>query len=247
MPRRFTPEYREETVDKKGERMVFRLVRPDDKDRLLEGLRRMSPESRFLRFFSHRDRLSAPELRYLTELDYDNHFALAVGALNPDGSELGLGVARFVRIDPPHIAEAAIAVVDDAQGRGLGRLLFQRLVQAANERGVRVFRFEVLAENDAMLGLVEHLFPGTTATIEDRVVTLDCPLPDIANLEAAELGEGLLYRVMRLAAQGSLAVLRSARLGTISSLTLKSAEDPTATEELAAHIGMTDEDGPAPT
>lgn len=246
MPQRFKPDYREETVDRTGRRIVFRLIRPDDKEGLLDGLRRMSPESRFLRFFSHRDRLTSAELRYLTEIDYENHFALAVGALADDGAETGLGVARFVRIDPPHIAEAAIAVVDEAQGCGLGRMLFERLVRAANERGVRVFRFEVLAENDAMLSLVEHLFPGTTRHLEDRVVTLDCPLPDLGTLGTAELGEGLLYRVLRLAAEGSLAVLRGARLAPVSSLTLKRDGDPSDLDDLAARIGVSDEDGPAP-
>jgi GNAT superfamily N-acetyltransferase len=246
MPRRFTPEYREETRDKRGQPIVFRLIRPDDKDRLLDGLRRMSPESRFRRFFSHRDRLSQAELRYLTELDHENHVAIGVAALGADGAEDGLGVARFVRIEPHDVAEAAVAVVDDAQGRGLGRMLFERLVRAANERGVQVFRFEVLAENDAMLGLIEHLFPGTTGSIEDNVITLDCPLPDLSAHGEQDLSEGLLYRVLRLAASGSLAVLRGARLGPLTSLTLKREDDPTELEALAARIGVTDEDGPGP-
>jgi GNAT superfamily N-acetyltransferase len=246
MPRRYTPDYREEATDRTGRRIVFRLIQPNDKAGLLDGLRRMSPESRFLRFFSHRDHLTAAELRYLTELDHEHHFALAVGALGDNGTETGLGVARFVRIEPPDIAEAAVAVVDEAQGLGLGRMLFERLVRAANERGVKTFRFEVLAENDAMLGLVEHLFPGTTRQMEGRVVTLDCPLPDLGTLGSADLGEGLLYTVLRLAAAGSLAVLRGAKLGPVSSPTLKREGDPSDLDDLAARIGVSDEDGPAP-
>ena len=242
----FTPDYREEARDKRGDPIVFRLIRPDDKELLLEGLLRMSPESRFLRFFSHRDRLSRAELRYLTELDYANHFALGVGRIEPDGHEVGLGVARFVRIEPEHIAEAAIAVVDEAQGRGLGRMLFQRLVRAARERGITVFRFEVLAENDAMLGLVEELFPGTTSSVEDHVVTLDCPLPDPSALEPHDLADGLLYRVLQLAADGSLAVLRSTRLNPFPSWTLKGG-DGQPPKRLIDHITVSPDDGPAPT
>lgn len=233
-------------MDRQGQRIAFRLVGPQDKQGILEGMQRMSAESRFLRFFSHREHLTASELRYLTEIDQEDHFALAVGRLEDDGSETGLGIARFVRIDPPHIAEAAIAVVDEAQGHGLGRMLFERLVGAANERDVTTFRFEVLADNDAMLGLVENLFPGTTTHLEDRVVTLDCPLPQLSSVEPLDLSEGLLYRVLRLAAEGSLAVLRGASLGPARGLTLKRQAGPAGLDDLAAHIAVGEDDGPAP-
>lgn len=246
MTTHYTRDYREETVDRHGQPIVFRLVGPDDKTGILEGMKRMSPESRFLRFFSYRNHLTMTELRYLTELDYDDHFALAVGSLDAEGQEVGLGIARFVRIDPPHIAEAAVAVVDEAQGRGLGRMLFERLVRAANERNVTIFRFEVLAENDAMLGLVEALFPGTTTTLDDRIIILDCPLPNLTAVEPANLRDGLLYRVLRLAAAGSLAVLRGTNLSSQHSMTLKNQRDPEPFDDLASRIGVDEDDSPAP-
>lgn len=244
--RRFTADYREEATLKDGSTVHFRLVRPDDKALLADGLARMSVESRFRRFFSHRDRLSASELAYLTELDHERHFALAAGRQDGD-REIGLGIARFVMLAegeaaPAHpgdvAAEAAIAVVDECQGQGLGRMLFERLVLAAAERGVGVFRFDVLAENDQMLALVKSLFPNSTSHVEDGIMTIDCPIPDV--LPAEQRHESALYRVLKLAAEGAIRIFRSSRPTGLSPVLKGSGDD------LATLIGITDEDGPAP-
>jgi hypothetical protein len=44
--RRFSTSYREEAALRDGSVVAFRLLRPDDKQQLLQGLARMSPESR---------------------------------------------------------------------------------------------------------------------------------------------------------------------------------------------------------
>jgi GNAT superfamily N-acetyltransferase len=202
----------ERAVLRDGSEVLFRLVRPEDKPLLIDGLLRMSPESRFRRFFSHRDHLSEAELVYLTELDHDHHFALGAGTVpSEDSPSRGLGVARFVRLEDPLVAEAAVAVVDEVQGKGLGGMLFERMVKAAAERGVKVFRFEVLAENDSMLGLIDKLFPGTTRHVEDGILTLDCPLPDLSEHISGQTIGGSLYAVLRHAAEGTLRVLRGMR------------------------------------
>lgn len=207
--RRFDRDYREEVGLKDGSSAVFRLVRPDDKAALLEGLKRMSPESRYLRFFSARDNLTPSELAYLTEIDQERHFALAVGTEGE--SPVGYGVGRFVcDRDDPTRAEVAVAVVDDAQGKGLGRMLFERLVVAARERGVREFHLEILAENDAMLGLLRSLFPEVVTRPDSDVVEVSCPLP-APRVATDGRPDGPFYRVMALAAEGALRVIRAAR------------------------------------
>lgn len=263
--RRYGLDYREEATLKDGSPVVFRLVRPEDKALIVEGLARMSSETRFRRFFSHRDRLSPSELAYLTEIDHERHFALAAGRPGRDGAdEIGLGVARFVVLDDapagadpaappsPRAAEAAIAVVDEAQGKGLGRMLFERLVAAAAEREIEVFRFDVLAENDTMLGLVKSLFPDATGRVEDGIMTIDCPIPDLSGQEPGARPEGALYHILKLAAQGAIRIFRGARESDSPSFVLKSGngrrapDAPDGERDLAALIGLTDEDGPGP-
>ncbi|MGZ6855331.1 MAG: GNAT family N-acetyltransferase, partial [Mycobacteriaceae bacterium] len=101
-----------------GSDVLIRQVQPGDAPLLAEGFRRLSTESRWLRFLTGKPKLSQAELRYFTEVDHHDHEAL--GALNHvDGR--GLGIARYIRHDDdPEAAEIAVTVVDDWQGRGLG-------------------------------------------------------------------------------------------------------------------------------
>lgn len=194
----FDASYAEDASLKDGARVRIRLVRPDDKQRLLHGFELMSPRSRFLRFFTHKESLSDDELAYLTEMDQQKHFALGACALNEDGSEGdGLGVARFVCFaDEPDAAEAAIAVSDRAQGKGLGRMLFERLVRAAVERGVKRFRAEYLVENDGMQALLSEIAPEVKPEIDGEVMKVDWPLPE------PDDRQNPLYRMLVAAAKG---------------------------------------------
>ncbi|MBI4817889.1 MAG: GNAT family N-acetyltransferase [Deltaproteobacteria bacterium] len=141
-----------------GTQVHLRLVRPDDKKLLEQGLARMSPESRYFRFFSAKDRLTHAELAYLTELDGENHLAIGAARYLEDGTELGLGIARFIRLrERPEVAEAAITVIDEAQGLGLGKLLLTMLVLAARERGITRFQCDFLARNKGMHTLIERI------------------------------------------------------------------------------------------
>jgi GNAT superfamily N-acetyltransferase len=159
------------------------LIRPDDKERLRAGFAKLSPASRYLRFFVAKPSLSESELRYLTETDGVAHVAIGASRIDDDaegGEGDGLGVARFIRAaDDPTIAEAAIAVLDDVQGRGLGSLLFMRLVAAAAERGIARFRCDVLAENAAMVEMIEGLAPERTVAMDAGVLTIEFALPAV--------------------------------------------------------------------
>jgi GNAT superfamily N-acetyltransferase len=169
----FPADYHEEVVLSDGTRVSLRLIRPDDKARLLEILAALSTHSRTMRFFVARTHINEKELRYLTELDGVDHLALL--ALRGDES---VGVARFVRQKPESdVAEPAIAVVDSLHARGLGRILLARLVAAARERGIERFEGEVLPQNRAMLRLLRGLGasvpPRPSPWAESMTFTLD--------------------------------------------------------------------------
>jgi GNAT superfamily N-acetyltransferase len=119
-----------------GDRVVIRPIRSEDKQDLLDGLNRLSPESRYHRFFSpmhpperspaplpHRDR-PTPLIRSTTD---------------------------------PRSAEVAIAVVDAWQGRGLGTALLEALSDRAREEGVQRFTASVLVSNSPMLDLLREI------------------------------------------------------------------------------------------
>ncbi len=172
----FDEAYSEKTVLKDRTPVTLRLVRPGDKQLLLEAWERLSPESRYRRFLSPKRILTGEELRYLTELDHVDHLAIGA-ALDSGGKTHGLGVARFVRLaGRPDAADVAVTVVDDAQRNGLGRLLLSRLIAAARERGIERFVCDVLATNHAMRALIRSLVPAAAMSFDGPTFRVEMPL-----------------------------------------------------------------------
>jgi RimJ/RimL family protein N-acetyltransferase len=133
-----------------GTEITIRDIRADDKDLLAAGYARLSERSQLRRFLGPKPRLTASDLRYLTEVDGVNHYAI-VAMRGPDI----VGVARWVRrVDDPEEAEVAVVVGDSLQGKGLGKILARRLADAARERGVRRMRASIMSDNPPALALM---------------------------------------------------------------------------------------------
>jgi class 3 adenylate cyclase/GNAT superfamily N-acetyltransferase len=181
-----------------GTHVVFRPIRSEDKDLLLRGFERLSEQSRYRRFFRNMDGLTDEELRYLTEIDYHDHFAW-VALVPNEAEEPGVAVGRWIRsTDDPEVAEAAVAVIDDYQNRGIGKALLALLVESARERGIHAFRASVLGENDQMLRLLKSV--GVLPNHWERgVAEFIVPLPE----SAEELHESVMGSVLRAAASRS--------------------------------------------
>jgi RimJ/RimL family protein N-acetyltransferase len=160
-----------------GSMLVVRPIAPWDKQALADGLEGLSPQSRFYRFFTGVDRLTERELRLFTEIDYVDHFAWGANVVEPSGLR-GAGVARYIRLrDEPDTAEAAVTVVDEYHGQGIGTLLLTALVPVAASHGIRRFRFYTRVENRGMGQVLERLGTSTTAGEEPGVRRSDLELP----------------------------------------------------------------------
>ena len=140
-----------------GSRVVVRPVRRDDWELLLAGFERLGPRSRYQRFLAPMAELTEDDVSYLTDVDHHDHEALA--AIDPVTGD-GVGVARFIRCaDRPDTAEAAVTVIDDWQGRGLGTALLDLLAERARAEGIVRFTALLLAENRDMLEVLEAIGP----------------------------------------------------------------------------------------
>jgi RimJ/RimL family protein N-acetyltransferase len=177
-----------------GSTVVVRPVRPEDRDLFVAGFERMSQESRYRRFMLQKKKLSEQELDFFTRLDHDLHEA--IGALDAETGD-GAGVARMHRYaHDPSVAEAAVTIVDDWQGRGLGGVLLERLTARARELGVRHFEATLFTSNKAMLRLFEKLGCMRSHREDLGVLAIDVELP------IEEAGEAL-STALRSVADGS--------------------------------------------
>jgi len=181
-----------------GAEIVLRQIRPEDKDALVSGFERLSPQSRYRRFFAPLDRLSARDLAYLTEVDHHDHEALIAFE---QATGLPLGVARYIRSSEPLEAEVAVTVVDDWQGRGVATALLELLVERARDEGVERFLALMMSENKDALELFSHLAPDADTPRRSASGNLELvfDLP-----EPGTVSESLLGRALYAAARGAL-------------------------------------------
>jgi GNAT superfamily N-acetyltransferase len=190
-----------------GSTVRLGFIGPADRDRLAAGFLKMSPESRYLRFFSAMPRLPEDVLQRLTDTDGHNHVAIGA-SLASDGAALGegLGVARFIRLpDAPDTAEAAVAVIDEKQGLGLGTLLMRALVEVAREHGIRHFRASILHENTGAIALLESMHGRFRVRPDGELLIYEIDLPGAADHESAW---DPFYRLLKLAAEGVELIFR---------------------------------------
>lgn len=191
-------EFREEHALDDGTKVVLRHIRPDDAAELARGFEHLSAASRYLRFHGLMKELSPETLHYLTSVDGRDHVAIVATTVpDADGHATGLGVARFVRDRSDRaLAEVALTVVDDAQHKGLGRILGIAIARAAHERGIDRFKGPILRDNVAIRRLLEEVGATfvTTADGLEFVIQLG---PDEA---PARLGPAVrrLLRAVRL-------------------------------------------------
>ena len=164
---------------------MFRPIEPDDKKLLADGFQRLSPESRYRRFFRSINHLSESQLRYLTEVDQQNHVAWVAVLPDAPEEERGVGVARWIRLhDDPEAAEGAVTVVDSMQGQGIGKTLLHLITKEAINKGIRKTKAWVLGDNHEVQAMLSHLgaHPGSW---EGGALEMTIPLPaDVDELEA---------------------------------------------------------------
>lgn len=154
-----------------------RPIAPEDKDQLRIGLERLGTESNYHRFHRIVRALTDEELAYLTEIDHHDHEAW-VAQVETDGRREPAGVARYVRLGETADAEAAVTVLDEYQGSGIGSFLFEVLGRAAEHNGIERFVGNVLAENRAMLEVFSFLGAQFEHDVPYVTAYVDLPLPE---------------------------------------------------------------------
>lgn len=147
---------------KDGFSVRIRPIRPDDEPRLVDLYERLSRHTAYQRFFTVLRRLPADWYHFFANVDYVRRLALVAERETVAGVQL-IGVGRYEPAEEPATAEVAFVVEDGWQGRGLGGILLDAVLAAAEARGIHRFGAYVQADNYRMLRLL-----ATRTQVEDR-------------------------------------------------------------------------------
>jgi acetyl coenzyme A synthetase (ADP forming)-like protein len=139
-----------------GATLRLRPPGPADEAALVDFFAALSQRSLYLRF--HGLPAVGPELvEQLLQPDWAERGALVGTVAGGDGRERVVAVANYVRLRDPAVAEAAFAVADAYQRRGIGTRLVEQLARRAAAVGIERFVAEVLADNRDMLRVFEGI------------------------------------------------------------------------------------------
>lgn len=165
-----------------GREVRVRHMRRTDAELLTRMFYRLSLETRYRRFFVPLNDVDEARVRQeaarLATIDPERETAL-IAVVDEEGREEAVAVARFARLQEHEAAcEASIVIRDDYQGVGIGRQLFDLLVQTAMARGFRHMILLTHADNAGMIALVQGLGMPYEGRFSSGLYEIDLQLTD---------------------------------------------------------------------
>lgn len=165
-----------------GTPLTIRVMRPDDRDRIVAAFSKLDANTIYTRFFSHRKEIPAATLDRIAAIDFVNLAGL-VATIGAGADETVIASATYVGIpaaDGVKAAEVAFTVEEDYQRQGLASRLLAALATLARRHGIVRFEADVLAGNTAMLAVFQRSgLPMRRGRTQDGAVhlTLDLAAP----------------------------------------------------------------------
>ncbi len=158
-----------------GRAVRIRHIVQGDAQLLVDLFHNLSERTRWLRFFSPigipAERLWDEATR-LSDIDPRVQAAL-IATIAQNGVELAVAVARLIRNDVlADTAEVAIVVRDGFQRQGIGRNIFDLLVQVALVQDIRRLYAITLPENFGMQRLARGLGLPVSVRVQDGEMTI---------------------------------------------------------------------------
>lgn len=147
-----------------GQVLRLRPTRASDVRAFQQLFHDLRPEDIYTRFFTNLRSLSENKAQHLCNVDYENEMAYAAVTGDMDKEEM-LGSCCYFADPSTRLADVAFMIHPDYQGKGLGTVLVQQLMEYARRQGLRGFTADVLSENKPML----RVFEKSGAKIETKL------------------------------------------------------------------------------
>ena len=163
----------EETREIDGVLITIRPAKPVDERRIQEHFYTQDKDDIYSRFFQARTRFIRDDMESMFQIDYVKNLTL-LAVVGEFGFGKVVAVGEYLLDPAKNIAEIAFSVSKEWQGKGLGKILIQKLSEAAREHGISGLMAYTLPRNQGMIKLFKSL-PYKTRTVYDgEVVELIC-------------------------------------------------------------------------
>jgi GNAT superfamily N-acetyltransferase len=168
---------------KRGLKVLFRPIKPSDEEKMRDLFYRFSDQAVYSRYFTSIKTMPHKKMQEYVNVNYRTALSL-VGVVEISGTEKIIAEARYVRVKQDAFADVAFVVDEDYQGKGIASYLFELLIRAAREEGIKGFTADVLATNKSMLKVFEKA-PFPVRTVLSRgIYELTIPFTPLSDLKA---------------------------------------------------------------
>ncbi len=156
----------------------FRAIKPSDEEEMRRLFYRFSDRAVYYRYFSPIKVMPHGKMQEYVNVDYRTVMSI-VGVIQEAGVERIIAEGRYVRLKDRPYADLAFVVDETYQGRGIASFLYGILIRIARERGgIKGFTADVLADNKAMLKVLEKSPYPLRATLSAGAYELVIPFEE---------------------------------------------------------------------
>lgn len=165
-----------------GREVTVRHIHDEDNSLLEAMFYRLSPETRWRRFFVPLENIDPQQVKEgairLSHIDPQRDVALLALIQEAEGPAV-VAVARYAHIpDHEQTVESSIVIRDDYQHSGLGSQLLDLLVQTALAHGVHHMIMLTHADNAGMIALAHRLGLPLEGRFAEGLYEMDLQLTD---------------------------------------------------------------------
>lgn len=171
------PVHLEETRIINGELLTIRPAKAVDQRRIQEHYYALDRKDVVSRFFHEKTSFLKTEMEGVSLVDYIKDLTL-VCLVGEIGFQRVVAVGVYLFEEANNMAEVAFSVSKDWQGRGLGKILMNKLVHAAKDNGISGFTAYTVSTNTGMIRLFSSLPYRVHSTYDADMLLLTCRFDD---------------------------------------------------------------------
>ncbi len=168
----------EETRKINGQTVAIRPSKPVDERRIQEHFYNMNTDDIVSRFFHEKHSFVRDDLEDLLEVDYIKNLTI-VAVVGEFGFGKVVAVGEYFLNPANNMAEVAFSVDKEYQGKGLGKIVINKLAEAARENGIAGFFAYTSTGNKGMIRLFKSLPYKVKTKFEEDMILLTCRFDEL--------------------------------------------------------------------